>query len=199
LETRSGEFSARGLFYLTYIIKHAMPRLNVETRTVHAICRHFAHKRDFALDSSSLAQAVRSKLPGAEVIHGTAADSEGPETCCWIRAGGRDYDVQRIAQRRRSSCAAVLSRYPTPLEKELESSQLGNRILCEGEAQEDEDASSYTEDLEGWSLPACSACCGKCRAHTLDSDCISPWKAQSLHIRAMQALARTGTWTAFKN
>jgi hypothetical protein len=172
--------------------------LNVETRTVTAICHHFAHKRDFALDSSSLAQAVRSKLPGAEIIHGTATDSEGPEPCCWIRAKGRDYDVQRIAQQRRSCCAAVLSRYPTPLEKELESARLGNRSLCEGEAQEEEDAPRYAEDLEGWVLPSCCACCGKCRAHTLDSGCVSPWKAEHLSSRAGRELYKRNTWTAFK-
>jgi hypothetical protein len=175
-----------------------MPPLNVETRTVTAICHHFAHKRDFALDSSSLAQAVRSKLPGAEIIHGTATDSDGPEPCCWIRAKGRDYDVQRIAQQRRSGCAWVLSRYPTPLEKELESARLGNRSLCEGEAQEEEDAPRYAEDLEGWVLPSCCACCGKCRAHTLDSGCVSPWKAETLEIKAMTARHHLHQWTALK-
>ena len=139
-----------------------MPPLNVATHTVHAICRHFAHKRDFDLDCSSLALAVQSKLPGAEIIHGTAACcGESPEPCSWIRAGGRDYDVQRIAQRRRSNVASVLA---------LDMPLLGTRVLEAHENQTNEIPDTprgHIGELEGWSLPSCAACCGKNRAHTL--------------------------------
>ncbi len=88
-----------------------MPRLNVETRTVHAICRHFAHKPEFELDSLSLARAIQSKLPGAVVIHGAAVyEGASPEACSWVRVGGKDYDVQRIAKMRRFGCFFAL--YP---------------------------------------------------------------------------------------
>jgi hypothetical protein len=170
-----------------------MPRLNVETRTVHAICRHFAHKPEFELDSLSLARAIQSKLPGAVVIHGAAVyEGASPEACSWVRVGGKDYDVQRIAKMRRFGCFFALHHDkpgrctdPAP----------GVRTLEEGEDQTHDPSPDtprgHIKELEGWSLPACSACCGKCRAHTLDSECVSPWKAQTLHIRAMTALART--------
>ena len=167
--------------------------LNVETRTVTAICHHFAHKRDFALDSSSLAQAVRSKLPGAEIVHGTAACvGECPEPCSWIRAGGRDYDVQRIAQRRRSNVASVLSLdMPMPEGRRLHPS--------EDQTHEFPDTPrGHMVDLEGWSLPSCAACCGKNRAHTLDSNCVSPWKAETLQLKDMRARHHLYEWTAFK-
>ena len=170
-----------------------MPPLNVATHTVHAICRHFAHKPDFDLNCSHLALAVQSKLPGAEIIHGTAACcGESPEPCSWIRAGGRDYDVQRIAQQRRSNVASVLS---------LDMPLLGWRRLlaCEDQTHEFPDTPrGHTVDLEGWSLPSCAACCGKCRAHTLDSNCVSPWKAETLEIKAMKARSHLCQWKPFK-
>jgi hypothetical protein len=85
-----------------------MPRLNVATHTVHAICAHFAHKPEFDLDCSSLALAVKSKLPEAEVIRGTALCEGSSEPCSWIRAGGKDYDAQQIAQRRRCNVSRAL-------------------------------------------------------------------------------------------
>jgi len=175
-----------------------MPHLNVETRTVHAICRHFAHKREFDLDCSNLALAVQSKLPGAVTIHGTAAcEGESPESCVWIRAGGKDYDVQRIAQRRRSNCASVLSRYPTPLEEPLDPTLLGWRTLEAHKNQTHaipDEPCGHIGELEGWSLPSCAACCGKCRAHTLDSNCVSPWKADTLEIRAAKERYYSYVW-----
>ncbi len=121
-------------------------------------------------------------------------EGASPEAVSWVRAGGKDYDVQRIAQRRRSNVAQVLA---------LDLPLLGLRTLEEAEDQthdpRPDTPRGHIGELEGWSLPACSACCGKCRAHTLDSDCVSPWKAETLHIRAMQARARIGTWTAFKD
>ena len=142
---------------------------------------------------------MQSKLPGAEIIHGTAAcTGESPEPCCWIRAGGRDYDVQRIAQQRRSGCAWVLSRYPTPLEKELDSTLLGKRILEAHENQTHEIPDTpcgHIGELEGWSLPSCAACCGRHKGHTLDSGCVSPWKADALQTRALKEHHRNNTWT----
>jgi hypothetical protein len=169
-----------------------MPRLNVATHTVHAICRHFAHKPDFDLDCSHLALAVQSKLPGAEIIHGTAAcTGESPEPCSWIRAGGRDYDVQRIAQQRRFGVAFALT---------LDLPMLGDRLLQPSEDQTHEFPDTprgHTVDLEGWSLPSCAACCGKCRAHTLDSNCVSPWKAETLRLRGVRSRQLPCEWTPF--
>ena len=178
-----------------------MPTLNVATHTVHAICRHFAHKREFDLDCSHLALAVQSQLPGAKIIHGTAACcGERPEPCSWIRAGGKDYDVQRIAQQRRCNCGPIQGYRPTQLEKELEGTVLGKRFLREREDQTHEFPDTprgHTGDLEGWSLPSCAACCGRHKGHTLDSGCVSPWKADALQTRALKEHHRNNTWTPF--
>jgi hypothetical protein len=165
-----------------------MPRVNVEHRTVLALCYHFGHSPAFALDSSCLARAVRGKLPEAEIIRGTAASEDKSVPCSWVRVGGRDYDVQLIAQRRRaqvSHCLKCDGTWPT------------DRVLAAGEGGgegrgEDSDPDEHTKELENWTLPTCAACCGQNKAHTLDAGCASPWKAEHLSGRVWRRCARLG-------
>ena len=150
-----------------------MPRVNVENRTVVAICYHFAHMPAFALDSSSLALAVRSKLPEAEIIHGNAVSEDKSEPCSWVRVGGKDYDVQLIAQRRR--ILKLGGAWPPDR-------VLAAECISDGEC-DNSCVDRYSLELENWRLPSCAACCGKKRAHTLDDGCIAPRKAEHIERR----------------
>jgi hypothetical protein len=138
-----------------------MPRVNVGNRTVHAICLHFAEQPKFELDGLCIATAVKSKLPEAEVVHGTMEGTDGTVPYTWVCLDGRDYDVQFFAQRHRSRLAHCLKCIcPWPVEGVL------TRIEHSGHVQE----------MEEWTLPSCAACCGKTKAHTLDEGCVSPRK-----------------------
>jgi hypothetical protein len=102
--------------------------------------------------------------------------SEGvSEPCTWITMGGRIFDVQSIAKRRRAVVSHSLK---------CEEAWLADRILVIGEQEPDSDqGQEHIKALENWVLPLCAACCGKARAHTLDKRCASLWKAGLLAIR----------------
>ena len=157
----------------------AMPKVNVPNRTVHAICHYFAHKPDWPLDSEGLARAVKSKVPEAEIVRGyTITPSGVVAPCSWVQIGGREYDVQRMAQTRRSNVAHSLKcDCAWPEER---------RLVADTQAER------FASALDGWSLPSCAACCGMTKAHTLDEGCVSPWKADLLDRRIRERCMRLG-------
>ena len=57
-----------------------------------AICWYVA-ERDLELDSLTLANAIRERLPEAEVISGFALERTKAEPRSWIRLHGEDIDV----------------------------------------------------------------------------------------------------------
>ena len=155
---------------------------NVETRAIRAICHHFAGKPKYEL-GLDFARDIERKLPGAAVVYGYAAgDDERELPHSWIRMGNKDYDVQLIAQRIR----AVRSGFDVPLDRVL--SAKWNRA---GELDSSY-ADMHPSELVDWLLPSCAACCGKNRAHTLDSGCTAPRKAEHLERRSRE-------WQAIKN
>ncbi len=149
----------------------------MSTHAVHALCRYFAERPRFALDCVSLSWAIQSQLPTAEVVSGTSVSEGVSEPCTWLKVGERAFDVQSIAKRRRSTVAHTLK---------CDGAWLADRVLVTGGSGVDSepgDLEMYIQALEAWVLPSCAACCGKCRAHTLDKDCSSLWKAELLAIR----------------
>ena len=160
-----------------------MPALDVEAHSVYALCAHFAHKPEFDLNSSSLARAVQSVLPGTTVVHGSSRVLGGePEPCSWLRTAKREYDVQLMARRRRANVGHALKCDPTRPCDRILTEEEGSRE--EGVEEEEGDVRDYTQELVDWVCPTCAACCGKNRAHTINVGCVSPWKAEKIKIRA---------------
>jgi len=155
-----------------------MPKVNVPNRAVNAICHHFAHQPDWPLDSEGLARGIKSKIPEAEIVRGYAVAPSGVAPCSWIRIGEREYDVQRMAQMRRSVVSHALKcQCAWPEERQL--------VM-------DLQAERFVAALEDWSLPSCAACCGMSKAHTLGEGCVSPWKAEHLERRLRERCVRLG-------
>ncbi len=100
-----------------------MPQKDVGTHTINALCRYFAERPGFALDSVSLSRAIQSQVPTAEVVSGTSVSEGVSEPCTWVTMGERTFDVQSIAKRRRAVVAHALK---------CECAWLADRLLVVG-------------------------------------------------------------------
>jgi hypothetical protein len=144
--------------------------INTGVRTIDALCLFFANNPEFELTSYALASVISGKVPGAELIQGFARGEE-VVPYNWIRFQSRDHDV----------C------YEALLHRSLVSRSL--KCICERPvklqllAREQGDASKMENAITDWILPRCPACCGKQKAHSLDDQCQSPWKAELLMLR----------------
>ncbi len=158
-----------------------MPKINWPNRTTGALCRHFAFG-SYGLEAADIVAAVKSKLPEAQAVRGDAVYENGErEPCTWVRVGGKDFDVQRMAQNERARLArppAGAEDMPFMSPRELEAREWG----CEVDM-----SCKHVLAVDEWVCPACPACCGQQRAHTLDDECHSPWKESLRSARRPQA------------
>ena len=152
---------------------------------IHAIVDYYAFcRKEWPLSDVLLCAAAWYHVPEARMIHGVAVTwgNDGAavgEAYWWIRVDGKDYDLLKMVQDRRSACHQQPQQQQTPTHELVD---------CSGPAQragwaDNELFKQALLDVMDFKMPGCPACRGRHRAHACDDTCQSPWKSRLWALR----------------
>ena len=161
---------------------------------LHALIDYYAVcKTECPLSDILLCAAAWYHVPQAHIVHGVAVkpDVNGAavgEPYWWVRVDGKDYDLLKMAQDRRTACqggqqqqhatVAVAGAGPHELVDCSGPAPTRHRDLAESGL-----IKQALQDIADYKLPMCPACRGRHRAHTCDDTCQSPWKTMLWTLR----------------